>query len=479
MKTTNCNSVAENQLVSRQKAHDHGDDFEEPKIQLREIVVKKADSGSHTVNASRHEEPLSPVACLTLESSLDSYILTIVGFKKEIDVKSFKTLLRNNLAKHQRFSSVVVKDKHNNLKWCLRELVIEDHVIVPCLNLSTVENPNFINEYTSSLVTAPPLDPRRPLWEVHVLNVSSADAAASLVFRIHHSLGDCVSMLSLILYSTSKAAHPKALPTIPQNKASRSTGFLQIAYNVVLGLWLTFLSLLNYGATLLWKRDKTLWREENREKIGPKRLAHITFSIEDICLVRKAINGTLNDVIMGALSAGLVRYMSRRGYDKNVSVPQKMATSNDQNTRAEQRLPSNIRLRAMVAVNMRPFRMLKDLDENMQSPSKAMWGNKIAFWMFPLPMLLYGDPLQYCRVTAMVSRLKKLSFEAPLTYIIAKHMPTKLVAYVSSKLAASTTLGFSNVMGPVEEIQYVHSDTFHQLRWERKAGCISVRRINS
>ncbi|GLJ14177.1 hypothetical protein SUGI_0227520 [Cryptomeria japonica] len=134
-------------------------------------------------------------------------------------------------------------------------------------------------------MTAPPLDPSRPLWEVHVLNVSSRDTAASLVFRIHHSLGDCVSMLSLLINSTSKAANPNLSHTnIPQHKSSdqRSTGFLQIVCNVIAGLWLTFLCVFDYMIVLLWKGNQNLLKEASRAKISSKRLAHVTLNIEDI-----------------------------------------------------------------------------------------------------------------------------------------------------------------------------------------------------
>ncbi|GLJ14175.1 hypothetical protein SUGI_0227500 [Cryptomeria japonica] len=431
MKRGKGNLGAQDQLVSKKNAHDHGDGFEQP----RKIVVKETDDASDMGNISKHEEPLSPMACLNADALFDSYILIIVGFKNEIDVKSLKILLQNNLAKHQRFSSVAVKDTHNNLKWCPTEVVIEDHVIVPCLSLSTVEDPNFINEYTSSLVTAPSFNPSRPLWEVHVLNVCSGDTKASLVFRIHHSLGDCTSMISLAINSTSQAADANVSPTIRQHKSSdqKSTGFLQFFYNMVLGLWLTFLSMLQYGATLVWKQDRNLLTEENRAKISKKRLAHVTLSIEDICLVKNAVNGTLNDVIMGALSAGLLRYMSRR--------------------QSEQRLQLNTRFRTIVAVNLRPFTVLKDLDKNMENPSKVMWGNKVGFWIFPFPAIHYEDPLQYCRDITMISRRKKLSSEAYLSNALDKLMPTKLVAYLVSILFARTTLVLSNVLGPVEEIQ--------------------------
>ena len=289
--------------------------------------------------------------------------------------------------------------------------MIDDHVIVPSLSPSLLENHNIVNEYASFLVTAPPMNPCKPLCEVHVLNVPSEDATASLVFKIHHSVGDWVSLLSLILNSSRKTNDSQEPSIIPQSTVvdQNSKSFLQIIYNMTIALWITFIFLLEVGITLLWKHDKNLLRRlDNKAPICSRRLAYMTLSMDDISLVKKVVNGTLNEVIVGVLSVGLVCYMDRQQNAKNVSVPHK-----------------NLRLRALVAVNMRHSMILKDLDKNMKISSKVMWGDKLGFWMFPLPMLQYLDPLQYCYDTISMSKKKMLSFEDSLSYAIAGHISTK------------------------------------------------------
>ena len=90
--------------------------------QLREDVVKKTRGEAGSLNflsipkynpkladeERSYEEPLSPVACLTTGRLYHSYIFIIVGFKKDIDVESFKISLQNTVAQHQRFSSILV-----------------------------------------------------------------------------------------------------------------------------------------------------------------------------------------------------------------------------------------------------------------------------------------------------------------------------------------------------------------------------------
>lgn len=159
--------------------------------------------------------------------------------------------------------------------------------------------------------------------------------------------------------------------------------------------------------------------------------------------------------MMGAISAGLVRYLSRR------NATSKPAVNSDGSAEHEYCLPSNLRARALVAVNTRRSPMLKNLDSNMKNPTQVMWGNKLGFWLFPLPTVYYADPLEYCRRTTSTSRIKKLSFESSLTFAFSTSMAAKLVEYIANKLSTSTTLGFSNVIGPAQEIEFCDNHVTH------------------
>eukprot|EP01018_Ginkgo_biloba_P036640 Gb_29042 [translate_table: standard] len=387
---------------TEQRHHPSPDGFDERKEQLRGIhIVKKTQEDRLNCVAmdEKYEEPLSPQACLLSEQLLETYILGIVGFKKEIEVNSLKNSLQASLGQHQRFSSVVIKDKQDNLKWCLTEVDINDHVIVPCLSPEFIQNPNFVNEYTASLATAPPLNPSRPLWEVHVLNATSGQAAATLVFRIHHCVGDCVSMLSLIVNSTRTVSDPKSLPTIPphhKSKDKKRLGFAQTMYNWVAAFCLTFITALNYLATLLWRKDSSCLKAVSPGKVSAMRMANVALSMNDIGLVRKVLDGTVNDVMMGVLSAGLVRYVSRRyAKDAESEVLAEKTANGEKLADRTDHLPPNLHIRALVAVNKR------------------------------------GSPI------------------------------LEVMACICRRLLSNTSLGFSNVIGPVEEIEYGDNPVAH------------------
>ena len=64
------------------------------------------------------------------------------------------------------------------------------------------------------------MDLSKPLWEVlHSLNVQTSEAASVAIFRIHHSLGDGVSIVSpAVLAWMREASDANAFPSFPVNK---------------------------------------------------------------------------------------------------------------------------------------------------------------------------------------------------------------------------------------------------------------------
>eukprot|EP01018_Ginkgo_biloba_P035764 Gb_12791 [translate_table: standard] len=108
--------------------------------------------------------------------------------------------------------------------------------------------------------------------------------------------------------------------------------------------------------------------------------------------------------------------------DMKSEVLAEKTANGEKGTDRTDHLPPNLRVRARVAVNRRQLPVLKDLGSNMQNPTQSMWGNKFGFWLFPLPMVKYENPLEYCRAVTSTSRMKKLSFEISVTYVLTKFM---------------------------------------------------------
>ncbi|CAL9072986.1 unnamed protein product [Musa acuminata var. zebrina] len=155
----------------------------------------------------------------------------------------------------------------------------------------------------------------------------------------------------------------------------------------------------------------------------------------DIKDVKNAMHCTVNDVLVGVTSAGLSRYL----IDKN-------------------QLPSNIRLRSTLLVNIRP---IPGIHAN-QPPlflrdGETKWGNFIGYIILPFSIMRCKNPLDYIR-RAKATADRKNSLEAIFTYkgaeLIVKCFGIKAAAALCRRVLSNTTLSISNMIGPVEEIVF-------------------------
>ncbi|ESQ36958.1 hypothetical protein EUTSA_v10003009mg [Eutrema salsugineum] len=134
------------------------------------------------------EEPVSPIAGLSQWPSIDSCILTMIGFKKKINPDLILDDLKHNVYKHPRF--------YNGARWIKTKVNVEDHVYTPYIDPQEIEEDGqgFVDDYVSRL-TMKPLDRSRPLWDIHILNVKTSDAEAVGVMRCNHYLRDEMSLI--------------------------------------------------------------------------------------------------------------------------------------------------------------------------------------------------------------------------------------------------------------------------------------------
>ncbi|KAI5568417.1 hypothetical protein BDE02_12G013500 [Populus trichocarpa] len=408
------------------------------------------------------QEPLSPAARLFHAPQFNCTILTAIGCKTSINPGVIKMGLKQTLMKHPRFSKKLVIDDNkcgSKSKWESTKVNVENHVTVPNLDPNMNSPDQFVEDYISNLSTVP-LDLSKPLWEMHILNVKTLDAEAIAVFRIHHSLGDGASLISLLLACSRKTSDPDALPSIPVQQRAGSHfsggfwGLFFAMWTVLRMIWNTLVDSVLFVATMLFLEDtKTPLKGASGVELKPKRFVHRTVSLDDIKLVKNAMNMTINDAIMGVTQAGLSRYLNRKYGDQSEIEDGENGKKNN--------IPKSIRLRASVLVNVRPtpgIQTLADLMANESNNPKWGWGNRIGYIILPFTVGLQDDPLEHLRrAKAMIDR-KKLSLEATFSFhcaiLVIKLFGAKASAAIARRVISNTTLAFSNVVGPLEEISF-------------------------
>ncbi|RID68365.1 hypothetical protein BRARA_C00527, partial [Brassica rapa] len=164
------------------------------------------------------EEPLSPMARVFQSPDVDYCVVTIMGFKTKICPDVLIDALKHNVSKLPRFSTKLTE---NGAKWIEAKINVQDHVAVPYIDPEEIgeDGQGFVDDYISRL-TMIPLDRSRPLWDIHILNVKTSDAEAVGVIRSHHSLGDGMSLISLMLACTHKTLDPQntAIPSLKRRE---------------------------------------------------------------------------------------------------------------------------------------------------------------------------------------------------------------------------------------------------------------------
>uniref|UniRef100_A0ACD6AJX7 Uncharacterized protein n=1 Tax=Avena sativa TaxID=4498 RepID=A0ACD6AJX7_AVESA len=403
-------------------------------------------------DSAAEEEPVTPNARL-MESI---YIVISMGLGSPLNMAVFSAALDAIVVRFPRFQSIQVTDgsKDGNPRWVQVTVNVHDHIIVPTLDPAAVEaDPDqAMEDYTASLLTLP-MDRSRPLWEFHFLDFPTSEASSTVLIRVHHSLGDGVSLITLLLASSRSAADPTRLPAMPKQPAragaiyeppARSSGagaLLAWAWSYFLLAWNTAVDVAFFAATIIFLRDPdSLFRGEDDGMVHrSRRFVHRSLSLDDVKFIKNAMNCTVNDVLVGVTSAALSRYYFRNSGDTNAK---------------------KICLRSLLPVNIRPALGLQTYVNMIESgkSSKVVWGNQLGYILLPLHLAMQYDPLAYVHKAKKTMDRKKSSLEVLCTYKTAefflKKFGLKAGSLISRGMLGNTTMTLSTMIGPAEKIEF-------------------------
>ena len=242
----------------------------------------------------------------------------------------------------------------------------------------------------ASRILSQPLDRRRPLWEMWIVD-GLAGRRFAIVSKTHHCMVDGVAgadLVSLLLAPTPTSTIPRAAPWTPRAVPSASALLRdRVAWQadtlrrVARALWQvardpTTAAKWGRHASAFWQAlgiglrpapDSPLNR-----RIGPRRrFAWLALDLREVKEVKNRLGGTVNDVVLATVAGALRRFLHQRDPD---------GTSPD--------------LRALVPVNTRT-----------PAESGAM-GNHVAAWLMPLPV---GEPRpldRLARIRTITAALK-------------------------------------------------------------------------
>jgi WS/DGAT/MGAT family acyltransferase len=261
-------------------------------------------------------------------------------------------------------------------------------------------------------LTSSPLDLRRPLWEIGLVEGLEGFAIS---LKIHHCMVDGLSIIDVF---TALLAPDSNVPAIPPRPAKtpapvKSTPFKKLIPAPVAGV---------VGvAGMLGQAPSSLF---NGGSSGPtRRVSYVTVPLDDIHEIRHAYGTTVNNVVLAIVSGGLRRYLMR--HDAAVD-----------------------KLHAFVPVNARP------------TNGRGAMGNQIAMTYPELPVGVAEPDERMARVIASVRRTATSGQAAMTSSLMGllSHVPAPIAATLNRAMQFQSgmfNVTVTNVPGPPVPLHFL------------------------
>ncbi|KAG5526452.1 hypothetical protein RHGRI_032652 [Rhododendron griersonianum] len=365
------------------------------------------------------EEPLSPLGRLFLTPEMHQIVHCIMGCENPINVAAVTSEIANSvMVRLPRFSSLLVLDSHGREHWRKTQVDVRRHVVV---------------------VEEPVSDAGDDGEAVHLLKAHNC-----IVFRIHHALGDGISLMSMLQEWCRRADHEPdrrssmgSMGTYSNSSSNWEKRWTQL-WKVVVGMLMGLGFIMEFVLRALWVKDKTTAVSGGAGvELWPRKLATAKFWLDDMKAVKKAVtNATINDVLFGVISSGLSRYLDLR---------------------SPKALQDGVQITGVAMVNLRKQSGLQELSDMLGGNSGNRWGNKFGMLLVPFYYRRGGaNPLQYVKIAKEMMDQKKQSLEAHFSYnmqkLLMSYFGPQVATRLNYRIVCNTTFLISNVIGPKEEI---------------------------
>ncbi len=418
---------------------------------------------------------MSRVDTAWLRMDNDVNLMMIVGvwlLKPAISYAALAERIEDKLLKYERFRQKVVTDAMG-ASW------VHDDAFELGRHLQHAKLPREPGQSEREALQAlagelanTPLDPDHPLWQFHLID--HYEGGSALVLRIHHCIGDGISLTSVMLSITDGGMDPPKRRKRAAAQAEAEADWLsdavvkpltglaakaaamygegidkavEILSNPQQGL-LGSLALARTGAKVLGDVAALALMADDSptllkgKPIGQKIVAWgEPLPLDQVKAVGKALNCSINDVLLACVAGAIGAYLRELGDD-----------------------PAGKEIRAMVPVNLRPLEQAWKL------------GNRFGLAPLTLPIGI-DNPIE--RVYAVRVRMSELknSYQPLLAFAVLS-VAGALIKPVQDGLlglfAKKATAVMTNVPGPATRLKFCGATLRQTMFWVPASGDVGV-----
>jgi WS/DGAT/MGAT family acyltransferase len=441
-------------------------------------IVQAAAAATGPEENPMASERMSRVDTAWLRMDNEVNLMMIVGvwlLTPAITLAALRERIADKLLKYDRFRQKAVVDAMG-ATWVDDDAFdIAQHVVparLPRRKGKQAQDERSALQALCGQLASTPLDPRRPLWQFHL--VEDYDGGSALVARIHHCIGDGIALISVMMSITDGGADPpKRRRNLAADDKDPDADWLSDAVLKPL-TDITVKAIGMYGSgiaksmealadpqqllggvdlarsgvqvvrdvaalALLADDSKTLLKGRGN---GRKVVAWgEPIPLDVVKAIGKGLHCTVNDVLLACVAGAIGSYLRDQGED-----------------------PEGKEIRAMVPVNLRP------LDKAWQL------GNRFGLAPLVLPVGI-ANPVE--RVYAVHQRMAEMkgSYQPLLAFAvlsISGLLIKPVQDAVLGMFAKKATAVMTNVPGPGKPLQFCGSTLRQTMFWVPSSGDIGV-----
>jgi WS/DGAT/MGAT family acyltransferase len=387
-------------------------------------------------------------------------------FKTPLSLADLKRTIQHGLLRIDRFRQRIVSptlslcnpywefDPSFNLNYHVQRTVLP-----PPADTDSLQN-------LISLLASTPLNFNKPLWQFHL--VEQYGEGSALICRLHHSIADGMALVHVALSMTETVPNTPLAGAVP-DLSLRRNGHRRGAFNSLRSRLRSrrraARKVIQEGLQTLSQPDrvkpyieagtdsavilgKFMLLEPDHDTVLRGILGvqkRVTWSrgvhLSDIAVIRRKLGGTVNDVLLTAISGGLRQYLLERGDSVEDLI-----------------------LRAVIPVNLRP------------AGTESELGNQMGSVFLPLPIET-EDPIERLQIIEQLMNERKDSPEAKLFFHLLGALgmaPQRTANSLISVFSTRATTVITNVRGPKQRLYMAGSPLETILYWVPQTGRLGM-----
>jgi WS/DGAT/MGAT family acyltransferase len=424
-------------------------------------------------------ERMSRVDTAWLRMDNDVNLMMIVGvwlLTPAITLQALQERIAEKLLQYDRFRQKVVPDAMGAVWQDDTDFDIAQHVLLQTLQPGAGESERQALQRLCGELAVTPLDPSRPLWQFHL--VDRYEGGSAVIVRIHHCIGDGISLTSVVLSITDGGTDPprrrrRAAGSSHDDRTGEGDWLADAVLKPLTDL--TVKAIAMYGGGVVKSMDmlahpqQPLMGSMDMARTGLQVVSDVgalalmaddsptllkgqpsgrkvvawsePMPLDTVKAIGRGLGCSVNDVLLSCVAGAIGDHLRGRGQD-----------------------PTGKEIRAMVPVNLRP------LDEAWKL------GNRFGLAPLVLPIGI-TNPVE--RVYAVRRRMDELkgSYQPLLAFavlamsgLLIKPVQDAVLGLFSRKSTAVMT----NVPGPARLLKFCGSTLRQTMFWVPASGHIGV-----